>query len=375
MSDFETLARSFLAVGCVLLSACGGGGSGGDEVDEEGPPLGSLWVTPPPPPADPGPGAPVEGVFKDANVSGLAFDSGGESGVTGADGVFRYEAGTAVTFSIGALEYGSAIGQPLMTPMNLLLPSSTGGSLTQQIQNRLRFLQALDLDGNPANGIEISEAVQNVAQSWPQVDFSTTDLDALVLPLLDDASAADSIAHAMPSAAAADDHFVAVARCAYSGLFRGTYSGSDTGVHALSVDPRGRVFGLAYSNVERAGVLLQNQSDLSLSIFPRISASEQGSGPPILNGRFDSPDVISGTWSSGTDSGTFRGARSNGTRTAVYRLAGYLFPLGTALLVTLEIDAGNQVRGAVIDLDSEGDGSPSVVQGAISGTALTAESS
>lgn len=373
--NYPLTGTLFWVLAALLLTGCGGGGGGDDDDGDDDPPLGRLWVTPPAPPADPGPGAPVEGVFKDANVSGLAFDSGSQTGVTGVDGVFRYESGTPVTFRIGAVEFGSATGQPLMTPVNLVLPSNIGGPLTQQIQNRLRFLQALDLDGNPANGIEISAAVRNAAQSWPQVDFTSDDIASAVLPLLADASAADGVTHSLPSAAAADAHFVPVARCAYSGLYRGTFAGSDSGVFAMSVDPIGRVFGMSYSNIDRSGILLENTGTLALSIFPRLRATELGSGPTVLNGQFDSPDVVSGSWTAGSETGTFRGARSNGTRAAVYRLSGHVFPQGTALLITLEIDAGNGVRGAVIDLDSEQDGSPSVVQGTLNGTQLAAESS
>ena len=60
-------------------------------------------------------------------------------------------------------------GQAFITPLHL--PTTTA-RVVDQIENRLRFLQMLDLDGNPENGIEISESARARAANWPEVDFT-----------------------------------------------------------------------------------------------------------------------------------------------------------------------------------------------------------
>jgi len=83
-----------------------------------------------------------DGRLVDGPVQGVRYTSGSVSGVTGADGEFRYEAGETILFSIGAIALGEAVtAKALMTPLDLV----PGGSLdTPAVINIARLLQSLD---------------------------------------------------------------------------------------------------------------------------------------------------------------------------------------------------------------------------------------
>ncbi len=365
--NFRYLVFPLMAV----LAACSGGG-GDDDEEEGGPAAGPGWSAPPASPPAPVSGATVDGVFRDALVQGLDYSDGGAlSGITGSDGGFRYAQGNTVTFRIGGLTLGSYPGQPFMSPMHLI---GTTTNLAQQIENRLRLLQMLDVDGNPENGIVISDAVRAVATNWTTPDFgaSYAAFATAAQPIVDAASAADGTTHAMPSEIAAREHFRRTAWCTYNGLYRGTYTGSgDNGVWALVVyDTGGLIFGGVYSTVDREMGGLEKQSGTGLSIFPTFTA--QVSSGATFSGSFRTPDTITGTWTSGPDSGTLTGARSGGSNAAVYRISGYVFPLGTALLINLEIDSADRITGSIIDRDELGRGEPVAVTGTLVGTTFTA---
>ena len=83
-----------------------------------------------------------DGRLVDAPVQGVGYVSGAVTGVTGADGEFRYEAGNRVRFFIGDITLGEAVpGKPLITPLDLV----PGGTLdTPAVINIARLLQTLD---------------------------------------------------------------------------------------------------------------------------------------------------------------------------------------------------------------------------------------
>lgn len=366
-----------IALCCTLLQACGGGGDDGGGSPAPGPaptpPAGTVWSAPPAPVAPPAAGSTATGVFRDANVQGVAYTSGTLNGVTGADGRFQYIAGQNVTFRVGGVTLGSFPGQPFITPLHL--PTSTTSSIVDQIENRLRFLQMLDLDGNPENGIEISESARTRAANWTAVDFTMAPagLPAALATIRADAASADGGTHAIPAANAASEHFVRAVRCTYSGLYRGTYSGSDTGIFAIVTYGAGRMRGLGYSTIDREGFLLEKTSDLTLSFTPDFQAGT-GSNGATFSGEYVNPSEIRGSWANGGDTGTFVGARSGGNDAAIYRISGFQFPLGTALVMTFEINAANEVTGSIIDLDEDRDGVPIALTGMLAGAAFTASS-
>jgi len=136
------------------LGACSGGGSPGTG-------------------SGPDPGLET-GVFVDAPVEGLefaAYDAGGallESGVTNSAGEFHYSPGGIVKFSLaqGVLELGTAEGAAVVTPADLVdYAGATVSGRHTALRNLLRFLQSLDADGDPTNGILIPDIPAGTASS------------------------------------------------------------------------------------------------------------------------------------------------------------------------------------------------------------------
>ena len=133
MQSFKFLFRSinrFILISLALLglTACGGGGDSDSS--------GTISPT-------------SKGLFLDAEVNGLSYTtSSGLSGQTDENGTYEYRPGDQITFAVGGVEIGSVPGAPKCTPFDF------GAAST----NIARFLQSLDADGIPGNGIDIVAA-------------------------------------------------------------------------------------------------------------------------------------------------------------------------------------------------------------------------
>ena len=113
------------------------------------------------------------GIFIDAPVHGLMYQSGRILGRTDASGTFYYEEEGEVTFSIEGVVIGEpALGKDIMTPLDLI--SDADAFVTHPtVTNIGRFLQSLDEDGDPENGIALSENTRiEVAAAFSTIDFS-----------------------------------------------------------------------------------------------------------------------------------------------------------------------------------------------------------
>lgn len=155
MQSFKFLFRSinrFILISLALLglTACGGGG-GSDS-------SGTISPT-------------SKGLFLDAEVNGLSYTtSSGLSGQTDENGTYEYRPGDQITFAVGGVEIGSVPGAPQCTPLDF------GAAST----NIARFLQSLDADGIPGNGIDIVAANTALAGTSISGDsFSVLDDTAL----------------------------------------------------------------------------------------------------------------------------------------------------------------------------------------------------
>lgn len=344
---------------CLLmlsLTACGGGGS-----DSPGTPAAPQLAT---------------GVFKDSNVSGLSYTSGNQSGVTGPDGSFTYEVGQTVTFKIGDVTLGTATGKSVITPVDLV---SNGSSSTPSVENITRFLMMLDSDGDSSNGITISDNVRSRAASWSQVDFSTSDLPTATGDIVADAQSADGGSHILPSASTARTHLESTFLCAYSGGFRGTYSGGDSGRTAIMVTSDGYVIGIGASTTQPGmGFIATGTAPIDVAQNTAFVAGTTSTGASF-NGNYTSPDAMSGNWSD-TDlnvSGTFSATRVGGASGAVYRFTGAYAsdsasPAPDAGLYTIDIDAENHVTGNIYSVIGD---QLLAITGSLSGTTLTASTS
>ncbi|MGH1378990.1 MAG: hypothetical protein ACRBB3_09240 [Alphaproteobacteria bacterium] len=144
-----TYKAACLAFLTIALSACGGsGGSSSSAPDPTDPP-----TTNPPQSAT--------GIFLDSAVEGLSYSSGALSGFTDADGRFEYEVDNTVIFSIGSITIGAALGADTITPLELV--NGAEDETDDEVVNILRFLQTLDNDANPDNGIQITSIMRDLA--------------------------------------------------------------------------------------------------------------------------------------------------------------------------------------------------------------------
>ncbi|HSW04096.1 esterase-like activity of phytase family protein [Aquabacterium sp.] len=103
----------------------------------------------------------VEGAQYSASPSGL-------SGRTGADGLLSCKPGDKLAFSVGGVSLGTADCSAMISAADL---AGTATLSELKLQNRLVFLQALDEDDDPANGIRITAAVAD-ALVGKSLDFN-----------------------------------------------------------------------------------------------------------------------------------------------------------------------------------------------------------
>ncbi len=101
------------------------------------------------------------GIFIDSAVAGISWSCGGVSGVTAADGGFgACPSGSSVSFSVGNIDLGTMepTADYIFTPQDLVgVPrGETDNADANQIAS---LLLSLDSDGNPDNGVTITDEV------------------------------------------------------------------------------------------------------------------------------------------------------------------------------------------------------------------------
>ncbi len=318
----------------------------------------------------------ASGMFKDSSVSGLTFESGGQNGITGLDGSFSYEVGNFVTFSVGGVTLGSAIGTPIITPVDLITNASSD---TPQVKNIVRFLTMLDSTPPLSSGIQISSAVQTVANSWNQVDFTSINLDADLAGIISDVASADARVPILLNTEDAKAHLTSTLLCLYSGAFVGTFTGSDQGRIGFHVNSgttldsgTNEVEGITYSTLTNRYAVLSGDRADDLRFLPvgHNNIRRFINGAPdsadidndtdltelesIFTGNFTTPDSTQGEWEKSIPtaaSGTFSGTRIGGAADALYRFtAEYISAAdpdrtNDAGLYTFDIDSSNNVTG------------------------------
>ena len=145
------------------LSACGVGDSSTSGVSSSSPSV--ITVSTPT----------LTGVFVDAPVGGMNYTtSSGISSVTDASGTFSYTAGSTITFWVNDISLPSVTASSMITPVDLAGASSEDDT---QVVYMARFLQAIDADGNPDNGITIDKtklsSTARTPSSWDTDPLST----------------------------------------------------------------------------------------------------------------------------------------------------------------------------------------------------------
>lgn len=334
-------------VSLFALTACGGGGGSSVSVVKK------------------------NGIFKDSNVTGLSYVSGGQSGVTDTAGGFVYEEGEDVAFSIGKVGLGSGAGQAVMTPVDIV----TDGTLASaEVINKVRFLMMLDKDSTPSNGIVISPKVQAKAESWEAVDFAAVDFPTSnVYGIASDASAEDGVSHKIPDADDAISHLKTTLLCANAGAYIGSYDGTESGTVALVVNPvTGEVNGSSYNPENQVSVEIKNSTALDYDMGLEFISAEDSA--KTFSGKLNSTESLSGTWENSADAtqkGSFSGDRLGGVSNAVYRYT-VSFIGGDKGVYTFDVDQGNNIKGFAYSVSTQKE---TTLSGKIVNNKLTANSS
>lgn len=178
------------------------------------------------------------GFLKGPMVTGLHVESRDAVGDSDEIGRFIYEIGQPVEFSVGGVTIGTlTTGRGLVTPLDF---ARNGTINNQTVLNITRFLMMLDRNGDPFDGVEISEAVREIAVNWQDVDFTRGDLEAQVVDIVSDAASVDGTPHELPDADAARALLDEAMTCLYAGGFQGNLAQGDNGRYAFYVDPNSR---------------------------------------------------------------------------------------------------------------------------------------
>jgi hypothetical protein len=278
--------QTLLAVGLLLmLSACGGGGSSSQ----------SSTTT-------------STGVFIDSPVQGLSYVSGDESGITDAAGSFTYEVGQSVTFSLGGITIGTAVGADRLTPLDFV-PLATDET-NPVVTNILRFLQSLDDDNDPDNGITLIEAVRTqAAELTLDFDQSIADFenDGAVLTAIAELTALTSAgAHMLVTTSSAQIHFNGTLIGLFVGDYSGSFTGDDSGTFTFTIAADGTISGEGSGTDESFTVTGAVNSDGS------AAAGNVSTGASFVM-QINQNGSVTGTWSNSliNESGTFTANKIN----------------------------------------------------------------
>lgn len=132
------------------------------------------------------PSEPLVGRFDHGAVEGLRYATESQQGETGEGGEFSYLEGETVAFFVGDVALGEAPGAAVITPFDLagIAPPTTLAEQQRAVArahgfeaepfevaiNLAAFLQTIDEDGDPTNGIQIVPSMHTVAEGHA-VDF------------------------------------------------------------------------------------------------------------------------------------------------------------------------------------------------------------
>lgn len=254
------------AMAISVLSACGGGGGGG---------TGSASTS--------------TGVFLDAATEGITYTCGSVSGTTDSSGQFNYEANSTCTFKIGGVTLGSAPAKAVLTPVSLVSGATDETNAT--VSNIGRFLQSLDADNNPSNGITIGNTVRTALNS-SSLDFTSGSFATDASTLVGAAITGRTLVNAATAEAHMRDTLLAKMAGTYSCSFSGTDNGSGT-VTLTSGNPNGTISGTGNSNIYGGPASVAgtySSAGTTSFTFGNVSTGATFSGSISVNGSG------SGTW-------------------------------------------------------------------------------
>jgi hypothetical protein len=244
------------------------------------------------------PGASINGVFADAPVVGLSFACGTQKGVTGAGGTFTCPAGSNVTFSVGGITVCTAPVLAKMTPVSCAQANGTpsASAATLSVLAVARYVISISTTPGSSGALTITSSELQAAAGLT-LNFSTaTDADLLAAVTATTANPAATLVDSATAQAELTNTVVG----AIVGNYTGTFSGSSSGTWTAAIASDGSVSGTATGS---------NTVTVSGSLVAGTQYSGTA-GSATWTGTVDtskSPNVFSGTWTNGSDSGTFTG--------------------------------------------------------------------
>lgn len=280
----EIHARAvFLVLALAFLVACGGSSSSGKDEPSV-----------------------VQGQFIDSVVIGLSYKTATMSGFTDDQGRFSYRRGEMVRFFVGDVFVGEAMGQAIITPVELVAGAVDENN--DQVLNIAVFLQSIDEDGDESNGIKITKAVNDEAVG-KNIDFTLAagdfDADGAIQILISSMIASNGAAHPMVSREQARNAFRVNLLGLLVGEYRGTFTGDDRGSWVARVDASGAITGTSTSEIYEV------EDTISGTLSSSGEANMSGTvGTSVFSGNFSRSGQASGAWTNADeDSGTFTGRR------------------------------------------------------------------
>jgi len=249
----------------------------------------------------------LQGRFYDSLVSGLRYETASISGLTTAQGEFRYREGEVIRFYVGDIFLGQAQAQAIVTPVELV--AGAGDENNIQVQNIVMFLQSIDEDGDETNGINITATARNAANGQ-SVDFELAEgvfeFDAAVQTLISNITAANGQARTIVTRTQAKETFRKNLLTLFVGRYEGSFSGDDTGSWSVYIYADGKIWGKSISNDSGSNTI---SGEISSGGQAVISGTV---GTAVFSGKFSRSGEVSGSWVDGSHvTGSFNGRRSS----------------------------------------------------------------
>lgn len=282
-----------LALGVI---GCGGGGGGGGgsspaAITDDDPDI-------------------IQGKFI-SPIVGLRYVSGNQSGLTDINGAFSCEAGSTISFYVGDILIGTTACHSLISPVDMV-PGATDET-HPTVSNIFAFLQTIDDDNDPSNGITITQAVRDAAANQSVTfDQSTAAFatDPNVLNIVASLTAATTAgAHALVDALSAQHDLNHILLESMAGIYNGTYS----------CDAPCEVSGTWSMTVTNGAITGSVCNTATLVDFP-ISGSITSNGTSIIeasgsggnadfSGTVTHDGQFTGAWSADSEGGSLSGSR------------------------------------------------------------------
>jgi hypothetical protein len=236
------------------------------------------------------------GYFIDSAVEGLEYTSGSTTGITDADGSFKYEEGKPVTFKIGSMVLGSVtVTNNRVFPVDLV--SGATDETHPNVSLMARILQTLDSDGVASNGITITDTVRRaITQAIAVASDDPTQTATAISNLL--SAATSNRASVLVPTQNAQEHMKVNLLQEYVGTWRGTYTGTDAGTCTMSISlPTGATAATVSGSCTSTQIVNEISTVITSSFNSNGSFSGDLDNQATFIGNFTRAGKMSGTWS------------------------------------------------------------------------------